>query len=148
MRSPVLTLKRARRLRREMTLPETMLWQRLRGRREGGPTFRRQHPVGAYILDFYCSAARLAVEIDGAGHDTADQARHDARRDAWLASQGIEVMRIAAGEFLRDPDEVALGVWTLAAERVGGMGRPASERRSPPPPASPVPLPRCTGEEN
>ncbi len=146
MRSPVLTLKRARRLRREMTLPEAMLWQRLR-RRSEGPTFRRQHPVGAYILDFYCSAARLAVEIDGAGHDTADQARHDARRDAWLASQGIEVMRIAAGDFLRDPDELALGVWTVAAERVGGLARPRSERRSPPPPASLVPLPRDAGEE-
>ncbi len=146
MRSPVLTLKRARRLRREMTLPEVMLWQRLRGRKGEGPTFRRQHPVGAYILDFYCPAARLAVEIDGAGHDTADQARHDARRDAWLASQGIEVMRIVAGEFLRDPDELTLGVWTLAAERVGGM-RPGSERRSPPPPASLVPLPRDAGEE-
>ncbi|PVM90331.1 endonuclease domain-containing protein [Caulobacter endophyticus] len=146
MRSPVLTLKRARRLRREMTLPETMLWQRLRRRGED-PPLRRQHPVGVYILDFYCSAARLAVEIDGAGHDTADQARHDARRDAWLASQGIEIMRIAAGDFLRDPDEVALGVWTLAAERMGGI-RAVSERRSPPPPASPVPLPRCTGEEN
>ena len=141
MRSPVLSLKRARRLRREMTLPEVLLWQRLRGREPGAPTFRRQHPVGPYILDFYCSAARLAVEIDGAGHDMGSQPGHDERRDAWLKAQGIEVLRISAGEFLKDVDEGALSVWTQTMDRLGAV------RRSPPPPASPVPLPRCTGED-
>jgi very-short-patch-repair endonuclease len=55
--------------------------------------FRRQHPIGPYILDFYCSAAQLAVEVDGAGHDFAERVQRDERREAWLAQQGIKVLR-------------------------------------------------------
>ena len=62
MRASILTFKRARTLRRKMTLPEVLLWQELRGGRLNGLHFRRQHPVGPYILDFFCAAARLAVE--------------------------------------------------------------------------------------
>jgi very-short-patch-repair endonuclease len=52
-----------------MTLPEVLLWQELRGGKLDGLQFRRQHPVGPYILDYFCTAARLAVEVDGRGHD-------------------------------------------------------------------------------
>src|SRR3954469_10158826 len=69
MRAPLLTFKRARALRRAMTLPEVLLWQALRGGQVGGLRFRRQHPIGHYVLDFYCPALRLAVEVDGAAHD-------------------------------------------------------------------------------
>jgi very-short-patch-repair endonuclease len=102
MRAPVLTFKRARRMRREMTLPELVLWSRLRGAGIGGLRFRRQHPVGPYILDFYCAAARLSVEVDGAVHQAPEQGRHDARRDIWLGEQGIRVPRFAAGDVLDD----------------------------------------------
>ena len=88
MRAPLLTFKRARALRRAMTLPEVLLWQAVRGGQVGGLRFRRQHPIGPYVLEFYCPAIRLAVEIDGAAHDTPDRADHDLRRDAWLAGQG------------------------------------------------------------
>src|SRR3954451_7225963 len=102
MRAPLLTFKRARALRRAMTLPEVLLWQALRGGRGGGLRFRRQHPIGPDVLDFYCPAVRLAVEIDGAAHDSPDQAGHDLRRDAWLAEQRIRVLRFLAADVLSE----------------------------------------------
>ena len=101
MRSIPLTVRRARRLRREMTLPEVILWRYLRNRAVGAH-FRRQHPVGPYILDFYCSSARLCVEIDGQTHGTPDAQRYDDARTAWLESQGIRVLRFAASDVLND----------------------------------------------
>jgi very-short-patch-repair endonuclease len=102
MRAPLLTFKRARALRRAMTLPEVLLWQALRGGKVGGLRFRRQHPVGSYVLDFYCPSVRLAVEVDGAAHDIPEQAGHDLRRDAWLAQQGIRVLRVLATDVLNE----------------------------------------------
>ncbi len=114
MRGPVLTLKRARRLRRAMTLPETILWNCLRKERLRGLSFRRQHPLGPYILDFYQPAVKLAVEIDGAGHDQAEQIAHDAQRDAWLRAQGVTVLRFPAASVL--DDELREGVLAMIAE--------------------------------
>jgi very-short-patch-repair endonuclease len=85
-----------------MTLPEVILWQELRDDRFHGMRFRRQHPIGPYILDFYCSAARLAVEIDGLSHNNEQRLRHDEQRDRWLTNHGIRVLRIAAADVLRD----------------------------------------------
>ncbi len=79
-----------------MTPPELRLWVVLRGKALGGYRFRRQHPMGPYILDFYCPALKLAIEVDGEGHGHPDQAAHDLRRDHWLAEQGVRIMRIAA----------------------------------------------------
>ena len=101
MRGSIVTLKRAKRLRREMTLPEVILWRELR-RRGLSKHFRRQHPAGPYILDFYCSNAKAAVEVDGVAHDFVPQALHDERRDAWLNQQGIRVLRFRAVEVLDD----------------------------------------------
>jgi very-short-patch-repair endonuclease len=83
-----------------MTLPEVLLWGCLRGERLQGLKFRRQHAIGSYILDFYCSSARLAVEVDGEFHGNSDQAHHDAVRTRWLNEQGIQVLRIAARDVL------------------------------------------------
>ena len=69
---------------------------RLRNRQIGGFRFRRQHPIGPYILDFYCAEARLAVEIDGGSHDHPDQIGHDMRRDEWLAGKGVRTLRLPA----------------------------------------------------
>jgi very-short-patch-repair endonuclease len=102
VRAKPLTFERARRLRRELTLPEIILWDCLRKGRLEALRFRRQHPVGPYIVDFYCAGARLAVEIDGAGHGHPDQARHDGLRDQWLADRRIRVLRLAASEVLDD----------------------------------------------
>jgi very-short-patch-repair endonuclease len=94
-------LAAARQLRHTQTRPEALLWERLRARRLG-PKFRRQHPVGALVLDFYCAAAKLAVEIDGATN--GDEAEGAPARDRWLAGQGIRVLHLPAVEVLSDTD--------------------------------------------
>ena len=71
--------------------------------------------MGLYVLDFYCPAARLAVEVDGYVHGTGDQPAKDERRDAWLAEQGVIVLRIPASNVMADPDEEADMVWRTAA---------------------------------
>ena len=85
-------LERARELRKKQTPAEEMLWQLVRNRQYLGLKFRRQHQVGDYILDFYCHDIRTAVELDGSVHAT--RRRKDAKRDAYLRSQGIRVIRI------------------------------------------------------
>ena len=104
--------KNARRLRRELSLPEKLLWVRLRG---VDVRFRRQHPIGPYILDFYCPSTKLAVEVDGFAHDTGDRPQRDDARTAWLKQQGVEVLRIAARDVLADPDAVAEALIRLCA---------------------------------
>ena len=99
-----------------MTSPEILLWNRLRGRTADRPKFRRQHPFGTVILDFYCPAARLAVEVDGATHWDEERLAKDEARDHWLAGQGVTVLRIAASAVYRDVGAVADGVWLRAEE--------------------------------
>jgi very-short-patch-repair endonuclease len=96
MHAPEATIENARRLRREVTPPEARLWMALRRRAAGGLRFRRQHPIGPYVLDFYCDSAKLAVEVDGFAHVTGDHPERDARRDEWLALRGIRTLRIDA----------------------------------------------------
>ncbi len=121
MDAPTLTLKRARRLRRSMTPPELRLWGMLRGKAVGGARFRRQHPIGPYILDFFCPAANLAIEVDGEDHGFEDRARRDARRDRWLAEHGVRTLRIAAGAVRDNAD----GVLASIIEALGEAGQPA-----------------------
>jgi very-short-patch-repair endonuclease len=98
-----------------MSPPEVQLWNHLRRREPGQPVFRRQHPVGPYVLDFYCASTRLAVEIDGIIHDMADHPQRDLERDAWLKAHGIEVVRIAARDLLRNVDDVADSIMQTAS---------------------------------
>jgi very-short-patch-repair endonuclease len=130
MRAPDKTFARARILRRGMSLPEVILWQALRKGKLARLRFRRQHPVGPYILDFYCASARLAIEVDGFAHDTAAGVRHDKRREAWLAERGVQVLRVSARDVLRDE---ALEAVLLEIRRVTGDA-PTVSLRSPPPP--------------
>ena len=85
------------------------MWQALRRRGLAGLRFRRQHPIGPYVLDFYCDELRLAVEIDGQSHDHPDRIAHDQRRTDWLNRQGLQVIRLAARDVLADMDG-ALGI--------------------------------------
>jgi very-short-patch-repair endonuclease len=78
--------------------------------------FRRQHPIGPYVIDFYCAKARLAIEIDGIGHDMGVRPQRDERRDAWLKKHGVTVMRIAAAELTHNVDEAADAIVRLATE--------------------------------
>jgi len=83
-----------------------LLWERLRARRFGGLKFRRQHPVGAYVLDFYCAELALGIEVDGGVHRTADARTYDAERDAVIAEAGILLVRVAAEAVETDADQV------------------------------------------
>jgi very-short-patch-repair endonuclease len=78
MKAPKSTHGRARVLRSTLSLPEKLLWVRLRRREPGLPRFRRQHPIGPFVLDFYCSDARLDIEIDGQSHGMGDRPERDA----------------------------------------------------------------------
>jgi very-short-patch-repair endonuclease len=100
------TVRNAKVLRRDMSLPEVMLWRVLRTKPEG-IKFRRQHPLGPYVLDFYCATAKLAIEIDGIAHDMGDRPERDEQRDMYLESKGLRMVRIPASEVLNEVGEVA-----------------------------------------
>jgi len=94
----------AKRLRREATFPERLLWSRLRANRLGR-RFYRQRPIGTYVADFCAPQARLVVEVDGRSHDGRLAA--DLSRETALRAAGYEVLRFTNDEVLRDVDEVA-----------------------------------------
>jgi very-short-patch-repair endonuclease len=85
--------ERARQLRKSMTRQEVRLWARLRGLREIGFHFRRQSPIGGYIVDFECRKARLIVELDGGQHNRVDEAARDKLRDVRLEELGYLTLR-------------------------------------------------------
>ncbi len=120
LRSATRIANRARSLRRRLTEPEIMLWSRLKGRGHGRPVFRCQHPIGSIILDFYCPAAKLAVEVDGRTHWSDEAIEKDRRRDAWLASHGIAVTRVGAGEVCNNLSQVVDGIILGAEARIAG----------------------------
>jgi len=120
----------SRALRRNMSLPEILLWEQLR-RKTTGRKWRKQHPAGPYSLDFYCDAVKLCVEVDGEAHDRGSEPARDARRDAWLAAGGIETLRIPAAEVLANLNGVLDWIEEHARKRAP-LHRPAD---GPPPPA-------------
>src|ERR1041384_6339707 len=93
-------LMRAREQRRRPSLPEGLLWQALRTRPDG-LKFRRQHPFGPYIVDFYCPAVSLVIEIDGESHTMGDRPQRDGRRDEWLRGQRLKVVRFSARDVMK-----------------------------------------------
>jgi very-short-patch-repair endonuclease len=94
-------LQAARKLRKEMSLPEVLLWRILK-QRPDGLKFRIQHPIGAYVADFYCAKRRVIIEIDGIAHDMGDRPERDALRDERLREAGFEILRIPAVEVLKN----------------------------------------------
>jgi very-short-patch-repair endonuclease len=107
-----------------MSLPERLLWGALR-RKQIGLRFRRQHPAGPFVLDFYCDSIKLCVEVDDLSHDFS--AGRDAARDRWLAAQGVRTLRVSAQEVLRNLNGV---VEYIVAE----VRAPSDELRSSAPP--------------
>jgi very-short-patch-repair endonuclease len=108
------TVAKARAMRRAMTPPEARLWQILRTR-PCGLKFRRQHPAGPYVLDFYCAAAKLAIEVDGIAHDMGGNPVRDSHRDAWLRERGFRVLRIPAAEIGNDAEAVVQHIFNACA---------------------------------
>ncbi|WP_260582977.1 endonuclease domain-containing protein [Sphingopyxis sp. PET50] len=122
------TLKRARKLRTEMSLPEMMLWRVLRSR-PGGFKYRRQHPAGIYILDFYCPVVRLAIEVDGQAHDGEIAAKSDAVRTDFLRSQHVATLRIPATAIMTNLESAVTRIIEVCKERAMKI----SERQGKPP---------------
>ena len=107
MAAPV---SRARQLRHQLTDAEKELWQRLRDKQLFGFRFRRQAPVGNYIVDFACFNPRLVIEIDGGQHAQTAQREHDVARTIWLESQGFRVIRFWNNDVLQNTDAVVMEV--------------------------------------
>ncbi len=102
--------ERAQESRGAMTSPEVVLWNALRSRSLDGLKFRRQHPFEPYVLDFYCAEFKVAVEVDGEGHNTEAQMAHDLRRDAFMAEHGVRTLRIPASEVMRNLEGVCVDI--------------------------------------
>jgi adenine-specific DNA-methyltransferase len=95
---------RARELRKNMTEAERSLWRHLRLRQFGGHKFRRQQPIGRYIVDFVCLEKQLIVEVDGGHH--SEQVAYDLERDTWLGKQGFLILRFWDNEVLKEIESV------------------------------------------
>src|SRR5262245_54504204 len=114
----------ARRLRRDVTGVERRLWQRLRNGQIGDAAFRRQHPAGRYVLDFYCAALGLAVELDGGQHAMTEA--RDRERDTWLKQRGVTVLRFWNSDVIENLD----GVLEVIAAKVSELNQ-VSDRSHP-----------------
>lgn len=93
-----------RKLRSHLTPAEAKLWTSLKAKQLDGHRFRRQHSIGDYILDFYCAASKLAIELDGQAHDSAMAAEYDHERTLFLQATGIRVMRFENKTVFDHPD--------------------------------------------
>ena len=116
-------------LRRNPTPAEAMLWEAIRARQLAGLRFRRQHPVGRFILDFYCPSCKLVVEVDGGVHDF--QADQDAFRDEHVAQYGYHVVRIRNKEILTDLPAVLDRILTEAIKAGHDVEAHGLRRRRP-----------------
>jgi very-short-patch-repair endonuclease len=131
-----------------MSLPEALLWQRLRGSAPG-VKFRRQHPVGPYVADFFCREAGLVVELDGQVHDASTGKDHMRRQ--FLEENGFRVLNLLAADILKDPDAMAASIGAYVAHplhqpvaparfasRLRGCDMPPAYRQPPLRPPPPV----------
>ena len=103
----------ARKLRRQMSPPEVLLWDQLRGGKLGFKV-RRQHPIGHYVADFFARERRLIIEVDGSAHDSGDRPIRDLARDTYMKERGYRILRVAASDVMKNLD----GVSSFIAEQV------------------------------
>ncbi len=116
------SVKLARKLRSEMSLPEVLLWRELR-KRPAGFKFRRQHPAGVYVLDFFCAAAKLAIEVDGFAHDNAVAAKREALRSQFIKSQHVATLRVPAKVVLEELEVAVARIVEVCKQRAEQMAR-------------------------
>jgi very-short-patch-repair endonuclease len=117
---------RAPLLRKKATEPERTLWRHLRNRNFTGYKFRRQHPFESYILDFYCPSAKLAVELDGGGHNYRAAQARDRTRSEFLANHGVIVLRFWNHQIRRELDSVLRAIWLAIEKRTQKNPSPSS----------------------
>jgi very-short-patch-repair endonuclease len=115
---------RAKQLRQTMTRAETLLWRHLKANRMDGIGFRRQTPIGNYIADFVCFAAKLVIELDGESHDFEERQQADRRRDAFLAAEGFRVLRFTNDQVMSNLEGVVAAI--REATFAGACGSPPS----------------------
>lgn len=108
--------ERRRALRANSTPAEQKMWRIVRDRRLGGFKFRRQHGIGPFVLDFYCSEVKLAVELNGSVHDNPARAEYDRERQEYLAALGLRVVRFSNGEVLREPNRIAESLMMILSQ--------------------------------
>lgn len=124
MRSyPHYPVELARKLRKESTQPEAILWQQLRNRKLRNLKFKRQHRIGRYIVDFYCRELKLAVELEGGVHEIPDQKEHDAVRFEELQTRGLRILRFKNEEVLNNLDAVLIQISNLTPLPLSQFGR-------------------------
>lgn len=111
--------KRAQTLRKNMTKEGSRLWYEYL--RQYPYQFRRQVACGHYILDFYCAAAKLAIELDGSQHYEAEGQCYDAERDTWLARNGIQVLRFPNTDVLRNLSGVCQAIDMTVKDRISKL---------------------------
>jgi very-short-patch-repair endonuclease len=125
----------ARRLRRDSTIVERRLWYRLRNGQIDGHSFRRQHPAGPYVLDFYCPRLRLAIELDGGQHNFAAEISRDQHRDAWLAERGVVVLRFWNSDVIENMtgvlEKIAMTASEMSQQDVTNIRRWGAHPRAP-----------------
>ena len=107
---------RAQEMRAESTHAEHVLWQILRARKLG-VTFRRQHPIGPYIADFFCAELNLVIEVDGDVHDEAEQIAHDQAREEYLRTRSLRIVRFRNEQVLEQLDTVVQEIERIIEER-------------------------------
>ena len=122
-----MTKTRARALRKRLTEAERLLWRHLRNRELGGWKFRRQYPVGPYIVDFICVEKNVVIEVDGGQH--AENEELDSQRSAYLNKMGYKVFRFWNNEVLQETEAVLRAIFTVLAN---GKQNSPSPRPSPP----------------
>jgi very-short-patch-repair endonuclease len=110
--------RRAKGLRQTMTRAETLLWRYLKAHRIDDLGFRRQVPIGDYVVDFVCHEARIVIELDGETHDFESQQEHDVTRDAWLATRGYIVLRFVNQDVLSNLEGVVTVIRDAAKVRL------------------------------
>jgi very-short-patch-repair endonuclease len=107
----------ARNLRKQESWAAKLMWSWLRDRRFSSYKFRREYPLGAYILDFFCFEAHLDIEVDGFQHGMPDHKLSDAERDAWLEAHGVKVLRFWNSRLRRESQAIRDVIWRTLQER-------------------------------
>lgn len=116
----------ARRLRRTLTDAERVMWNELRAHRLNGASFRRQKPIGPFIVDFVCDAAKLIIEIDGGQHYEPEGVESDARRDRYLVAEGYDVLRFSNHDVLTNKAGVLETTISALQAKAPSLASPAS----------------------
>jgi very-short-patch-repair endonuclease len=118
----------ARRLRKNQTDAEKLLWSILRSRQLLGVKFRRQHSIGPYILDYYCHDYKLCIELDGGQHYTSQGQKEDEARAVFLAKRGVRILRFGNGDVLKNLEGVLLAIVEKVTSLTPSLSRREREK--------------------